>query len=109
MTYNLKFKLPSISEHLHLPINPAALDTCSSKKTPAKAPTHHDAAAHSKIHQAPLKPKKGRAKWTKWTTEEDATLLQMRNEGRSWECIAAALPGRSIGTIQVRCSTKFKK
>jgi len=26
VTYNLEFKLPSISEHLHLPINPAALD-----------------------------------------------------------------------------------
>jgi hypothetical protein len=109
VTFNLEFKLSSTSEQLHLPIDPKALDICSSKEGLAKAPTHHDATAHSKIHQAPLKPKKGRAKWTKWTTEEDATLLQMRNEGRSWECIAAALPGRSIATIQVRCSTKFKK
>jgi hypothetical protein len=38
VTYNLEFKLPSISEHFHLPINPAALDV------------NHDAAAHSKIH-----------------------------------------------------------
>ncbi|TVY87442.1 hypothetical protein LAWI1_G006801, partial [Lachnellula willkommii] len=52
------------------------------------------------VHQAPLKPKKGRAKWTKWTTEEDATLLQMKNDGCSWEVIHAALPHRSIGTIQ---------
>jgi len=79
VTYNLEFKLPSISEHLHLPINPAALDI------------NHNAAAHSKIHQAPLRPKKSKVPWTE---EEDAKLLQMWNEGRSWEYIAAALPGR---------------
>ena len=37
-----------ISELFHLPINPAALDI------------NHDAAPHSKIHQAPLKPKKSK-------------------------------------------------
>lgn len=94
MTYNLEFKLPSISEHLHLPINPVALDI------------NHDAAAHSKIHQAPLKPKKSKILWTE---EEDIKLLQMWNEGRSWEYIFAALPSRSEGTIRVHCSTKFKK
>jgi hypothetical protein len=73
--------------------NPEALDI------------NHDAAAHSKIHHAPLKPKKSKVPWTK---EEDAKLLQMRNDGRSWEYIVANLPGRSKGTIQVRCSTKFK-
>jgi hypothetical protein len=41
--------------------------------------------------------------------EEDAKLLQMWNEGRSWEYIAAALAGRSEGTTPVRCSTKFKE
>jgi hypothetical protein len=94
VTYNLEFKLPSISEHFHLPINPAALDV------------NHDAAAHSKIHQAPLKPKKSKVPWTE---EEDVKLLQMWNEGRSWEYIFAALPSRSEGTIRVRCSTKFKR
>jgi len=108
VTFNLEFKLPSISEHLHLPIDPKALDICSSKEAPAKVPTHHEAAAHSKTRQAPLKPRKGRAKWTKWTTEEDATLLQMKNHGCSWEVIHAALPHRSIGTIQVHYSTKLK-
>jgi hypothetical protein len=99
VTYNLEFKLPSISEHFHLPIDPKALDICSSMEAPAKVPNHHEAAAHSKAHQTPLKPKKGRSEWTKWTTEEDATLLQMRNDGCSWEVIHAALPHRSIGTI----------
>jgi hypothetical protein len=92
VTYNLEFKLPSISEHLHLPIDPNALDI------------NYDAATHSQIHQAPLKPKK-----SKWTEAEDMKLLQMWNEGRSWEYIFAALPHRSEGTIRVRCSTKFKK
>jgi hypothetical protein len=45
---NLEFKLPSISEHFHLPINPVALDI------------NHDAAAHTKIYQALLKPKKSK-------------------------------------------------
>jgi hypothetical protein len=62
VTYNLEFKLPSISEHLHLPISPAALDICSSKEVPAKVPIHHDIAAHSKTRQAPLQPKKRRVK-----------------------------------------------
>jgi hypothetical protein len=94
VTYNLEFKLPSISEYLHLPINPGALDF------------NHDAAEHSKIYQAPLKPKKSKVPWTE---EEDAKLLQMWNEDRSWEYIFAALPGWSEETIRVRCSTKFKK
>jgi hypothetical protein len=106
VTYNLEFKLPSISEHLHLPIHPEALDICPSKEGRAKVPITHDAAAHSKIHQAPLQPEKRRVKWT---PEEEATLLQMRNDGCSWEKIHAALPHRSIGTIQVRYSTKLKK
>jgi hypothetical protein len=108
VTYNLEFKLPSISDHFHLPIDPKALGICSSREAPAKVPTHHEAGAHSKVHQALLKPKKGRAKWTKWTTEEDATLLQMKNDGCSWEVIHAVLPHRSIGTIQLHYSTKLK-
>jgi hypothetical protein len=93
-TYNLEFKLPLTSGHLHIPIDPKALDT------------NHNAAAHSQIRQAPLKPKKIKVPWTE---EEDIKLLQMWNEGRSWEYIFAVLPSRSEGTIRVRCSTKFKK
>jgi len=102
--YNLEFKLPRISKHLNLPINPGALDICSSREAP-KSPTRHDVAAYSKIRQAPLRPQKN---CVRWTTEEDATLLQMRNDGCSWEEISAALPRQSIGTIRVRCSTKLK-
>jgi hypothetical protein len=93
VTFNLEFKLPSTSEHLHLPIDPSALDI------------NHDAAAHSKIHQAPLKPKKSKVSWV----EDDIKLAQMWNGGRSWEYIFAELPHRSEGSIRVRCSTKFKK
>lgn len=64
---NLELKLLSISEHFHLPINPVALDI------------NYNAAAHSKIHQAPLKTKKSKILWTE---EEDIKLLQMWNEGR---------------------------
>jgi hypothetical protein len=38
VTYNLEFKLPSISEHLHLLIHPKALGI------------DYDVAAYSKIH-----------------------------------------------------------
>ncbi|KAL5330895.1 hypothetical protein ACEPPN_000420 [Leptodophora sp. 'Broadleaf-Isolate-01'] len=98
VTYNLEFQLPSTSEQLHLPIDPKALDIFSSKEAPAKVPTHHEAAAHSKIHQTSLQPKKRRVKWT---PEDDATLVRMmRNDGCSWEDIGAALPHRTLGTIQ---------
>jgi hypothetical protein len=72
VTYNLEFKLLSISEHL--PIDSKALDISSSKEAPAKVPTYHEAAAHSKTRQAPLQSKNKR-KYVKWTPEEDATLL----------------------------------
>jgi hypothetical protein len=105
VTYNLEFKLPSI--------DPKALDICSGRETPARVPTHHEAApirheaaTHSKIYPAALQPQIKRAPWT---PKEDATLLKMRNEGYSWEDIHAALPHRSKGTIQVRYSTKLKK
>jgi hypothetical protein len=64
VTYNLEFQLPLISEHLYLPINPAVLDICSNKEALAKVPINHDAAAHSKVHQVPLQPKKRRVEWT---------------------------------------------
>jgi hypothetical protein len=104
VTYNLEFKLPSISEHLQLPIDPKALDICSSKEAPAKAPTYHEAAAHSKTCQAPLQPKKKR-KHVQWAPEEDATLLQMRNNCCLWKEIAKALPHRTPEAIQVHFST----
>lgn len=48
--YNIEFKLPSVLERLRLPIDPEALDICSSQGAPAKVLSHRDAAAHSKIH-----------------------------------------------------------
>jgi hypothetical protein len=91
--YNLEFKLPLISEHLHLLINPTALDI------------NHNAAAYSKIHQALLKPKKSKVSWI----EDDIKLVQILNKGHSWEYIFAALPNWSEGSIRVCYSTKFKK
>jgi hypothetical protein len=106
ITYNLEFKLPPISKHLNLPINPEALDICSSREAPAKVAIPHEAAAHSKMYPATLRPQ---IKHAPWTPGEDATLLKTRNEACSWEDIHAALPHRSKGTIQVRYSTKLKK
>jgi hypothetical protein len=100
VTYNLEFKLPSISEQLHFPIDPQALDIFPNPEAPVKIPTNHDAATHSKIHQSPLQPKQKR-KHVKWTSEENVTLLKMRDEdGYSWERIAKALPHHILSTIQ---------
>jgi hypothetical protein len=105
VTYNLEFKLPSISEQLHFPIDPKILDIFSNQEAPVKIPTNHDAATHSKIHQSPLQPKKKR-KHVKWTTEEDATVLKMRDEdGCTWEEIHEELPHRTPGTIQAHYYT----
>jgi hypothetical protein len=68
-TYNLRFKLPRISERLNLPIPPSALDISSSRERLAKA------VAHSRIRPAVLQP---RIKRLRWTPEEDAVLLKMR-------------------------------
>jgi hypothetical protein len=104
-TYNLEFKLPSISEHLNLPINPEALDICSSKEAIAKAAIPGD-VAHSRIYPTALRPQIKRAPWT---AEEDVKVLEIRENGASWKEIHAALPHRTQGTIQVRYSTKLKK
>lgn len=71
ITYNLEFKLPSISKRLQLSINSKALDIYSSKEALANASTHHDTAVYSKVHQALLKPKKSKVSWI----EDDIKLV----------------------------------
>ncbi|CVK88180.1 uncharacterized protein FMAN_16008 [Fusarium mangiferae] len=44
----------------------------------------------------------------RWTPDEDNTVLRMKQEGKSWVDIQRALPHRSVGTIQVRYSTKLR-
>ncbi|KAG4257588.1 hypothetical protein FPRO03_13850 [Fusarium proliferatum] len=44
----------------------------------------------------------------RWTSDEDNTVLKMKQEGKSWVDIQRALPHRSVGTIQVRYSTKLR-
>jgi hypothetical protein len=96
--YNLEFQLPHISEHLHS----EASGIRSDKETSAEAATPHDASAHSKMHPAAVRP---RIKRVRWTDEEDATVLKMRDEdGCSWEEIAKALPHRTPEAIQVHYS-----
>ena len=103
--FNLEFKLPSILEHLNLPINPEALAICSSREALSKPLVADEAATHSKIYQALSRPPKKRALWT---SEEDAALVKMRGEKNcSWKEICAALPNHPLGSIQVRYSTKF--
>ncbi|CVL00286.1 uncharacterized protein FMAN_09789 [Fusarium mangiferae] len=44
----------------------------------------------------------------RWTSEEDKTVRRMRQDGKPWDDIQRALPHRSVGTIQVRYSTKLR-
>jgi hypothetical protein len=73
----------------------------SDKETAAEATTPHDASAPSKMHPAAVRP---RIKRVRWTDEEDATVLKMRDEDScSWEEIAKApllLPHRTPEAIQ---------
>jgi len=96
-TYNLEFQLSHVPEHLHLPVLFEALGMQSNKDTPADASTSHNTGAHSKMHPAAVRP---RIKRVRWTPEEDATILKMREvDGSSWEEIHAALPHRTPGAI----------
>jgi hypothetical protein len=81
-----------------LPINLEVLDICSNMEAPSKVAMPHKASAHSKIYSTGLRPQ---IKRDRWKTEEDTTVLQMRNDGCSWKDIHVVLPHRSIGTIQV--------
>jgi hypothetical protein len=60
VTYNLEFKLLSISEHFHLLINPVTLNI------------NHNVITYSKIYQVPLKSKKSKVPWIE---EEDIKLF----------------------------------
>ena len=104
-TYNLEFQLSNVPEHLHLPILSEALGM-RSRETPVKATTPHNTGTHSKVYLAKVRPQ---IKRVRWTPEEDATILKMREDGCSWAEIHAALPLRTKETIQVRYSTKLKK
>jgi len=99
--YSLEFQLPHVQEHEHL--HSEALGMRSVKETSAEAATPHDARAHSKIYPAAVRP---RIKRVRWTDEEHATILKMREEdGCSWDEIAKALPHRTPEAIQVHFST----
>ena len=78
ITYNLESKLPPISEHLNLPINPEALDICSSRDAATKSSIRHDAATYSKIRQASLRPQKSAS-----DGQQKRTRL-CRGEGQFW-------------------------
>jgi len=98
--YNFEFKLPYIHECLEIPIDPELLrsGTETTAGTPKTIP-------HSLVHQAAFYPWK---KHVPWYPEEDATILDMKAKGSSWEDIHIALPSHSKGFIQVRYSTKLK-
>jgi hypothetical protein len=73
----------------------------SDEETAVEAATPYDASVPSKMYPAAVRP---RIKRLRWTDEEDATVLKMRDEdGCSWEEIAKApllLPYWTLEAIQ---------
>ncbi|KAI9893047.1 MAG: hypothetical protein M1814_000931 [Vezdaea aestivalis] len=53
-------------------------------------------------------PPQSLSKRTRFTAEDDAKLIDLKVSGKPWSVIAAAFPNRSMGTLQVRYSTKLK-
>ena len=105
VTYNLEFRLPSISDHLHFPTSPSKLGFCSLKDD-RPMPLHrtsHSPIVHSKAQH--IKAKR-LAKRNPWTKEEDNTLVRMKDEGCKWKAIFNAIPSHTPGSIQVRYSVE---
>jgi hypothetical protein len=102
--YNLEFKLPCISERLHLPVSVEALGTACTQDMPPTPIARHQVPSQSKICTLPLGPRTRLG----WIPEDDRRLIDMKKNGCMWKEIHAAFPGRTLGTIQVRCSTKLK-
>ena len=50
-----------------------------------------------------------RSKRPRFTEEEDAKLVDLKQRGWLWEDIQRSFPGRSTGSLQVRYSTKLKE
>jgi hypothetical protein len=97
-TYNLEFKLLYMSELLSL-----LIEACDNEDVPT-TPTTCYKAPSSKVSTPTSRPRTR----VKWTLEDDTKLVGMKKRGCSWKEINAAFPDRTLGTIQVRCSTKLK-
>lgn len=87
---------------------------CASEEqqVPERKPTEESFTAHVTASARPRPPSKaGRAVQAgiAWTDTEDATLMRMWSEGASTRAIAAALPGRTPKSVQVRKARLQKK
>jgi len=92
-TYNLEFQLPNISEQLNPPIAPEALGIGSGKESSARVATCHKARAQSKESLAALPQTRRLPR----TTQEDAKIVEIRDDGCSWDGIQAALLRQTKG------------
>jgi hypothetical protein len=97
-TYNLEFNLPCMSKLLSLPT-----EACDDEDVPT-TPKTRSKAPYPKVSTRTSRPRTR----VKWMPEEDTKLVNMKKRGCSWKEINAAFPDRTLGTIQVRCSTSLK-
>ncbi|KAL2128349.1 hypothetical protein VTI74DRAFT_9290 [Chaetomium olivicolor] len=54
------------------------------------------------------RPRRKRRRRTRYTSEDDAKIRQMKKQGLSWLAITKHLPGRTVGAIEVRYRSKLK-
>jgi hypothetical protein len=97
VTYNLEFKLPSISEHLQLPIDPHALGASVSEKVEPSSNGSSDGDS--------CKAEQGRwsmSKHTRWSDLEEQCLLAYRKEGKTWPWIFKKFRDRTPAAIRTR-------
>jgi hypothetical protein len=101
MTYFLEFKLPALPDSIRSSINLQESSSRSYRETIQRS-------VRPQPSKGRLAAPRRRTKRPPWTTEDDAKVRQMYDDGCSWEDIHTALPGRTKGAIQVRYSTKLK-
>ena len=108
VTYTLEFRLPPISEHLHLPTNCETLGFCSRDDAQPEPQyrTSHSPIVPSKTRHIKAKARRP-TKRNKWTVEEDEILVKMKKDGCSWKEIFNTIPSHPSKAIQVRYYTKL--
>jgi hypothetical protein len=87
------------------PISTKAFGTSPYREVSAEPTARGKTSPHSKVYTTASLSQKKRARWT---PEDNATLLEMKKDGRSWKVIHAAFPHWSKESIQVHYYTKLK-
>jgi hypothetical protein len=103
--YGMEFSLEDVQQ-LCAAAFPLYTSSAGSNALFSARPSRHAQpfSAYARAENAP-----SRSKRPRFTEEEDARLVDLKQRGWSWEDIQRSFPGRSTGSLQVRYSTKLKE